>query len=201
MPCAPPFFMRYFILGTGASLNQRDVDMVRGYRVIAINEAYKLAPWADMLYACDMKWWDHYIDDVKATFQGERWSQVQATSRDMQGEIRRHHKRGVHHVISLSEPGFSTTPGTVHTGGSSGYQAIQLAVHRDASEICLLGFDGKPGTFYKERPERFKKHSPYGMWKKRYKEMVELSPVPIYNCTRDTVYSIQRKQLEDAIEG
>jgi hypothetical protein len=40
-------------LGTGPSLTAEDVEAVRGRaKVIAINNAHALAPWADVLYAC-----------------------------------------------------------------------------------------------------------------------------------------------------
>ena len=29
-------------------------------RVIAVNDAWRLAPWADILYACDGRWWRHH---------------------------------------------------------------------------------------------------------------------------------------------
>ena len=42
------------ILGGGFSLTQAQVDHCRGRcRVIAINRAFKLAPWSDWLYGCD----------------------------------------------------------------------------------------------------------------------------------------------------
>src|SRR4051812_2852413 len=42
----------------GPSLTPADVDACQARaRVIAINDAYRLAPWADVLYACDAKWW------------------------------------------------------------------------------------------------------------------------------------------------
>jgi hypothetical protein len=45
-------------IGGGPSLTRDDVDYCRGKAfVIAINDAYKLAPWADALYACDGLWW------------------------------------------------------------------------------------------------------------------------------------------------
>jgi hypothetical protein len=45
-------------LGGGPSLTQAQVDACRGRaHVIAINDAFRLAPWADVLYACDWQWW------------------------------------------------------------------------------------------------------------------------------------------------
>ena len=45
-------------LGCGPSLNADQVVLLRGRaRVIAINDAWRVAPWADVLYGCDGRWW------------------------------------------------------------------------------------------------------------------------------------------------
>ena len=45
-------------LGVGPSLTAAQVAALRGKtRSIAINDAWRLAPWADVLYACDGRWW------------------------------------------------------------------------------------------------------------------------------------------------
>ena len=45
-------------LGGGPSLTAADAAQCRGRaRVIAINDAYRLVPWADLLYFCDYRWW------------------------------------------------------------------------------------------------------------------------------------------------
>lgn len=49
----------FAVLCTGPSLSQAVVDSVRGMRVIAVNNAYEMAPWAEALAANDMAWWKH----------------------------------------------------------------------------------------------------------------------------------------------
>mgnify|MGYP001617909464 CR=1 FL=1 len=48
------------ILGGGPSLTLGQCETVRvaGCRVIAVNNAYELAPWADILYFADRHWWE-----------------------------------------------------------------------------------------------------------------------------------------------
>ena len=42
------------ILATGPSLTPAQAEYAKGKaRVIAVNDAWRLAPWADILYACD----------------------------------------------------------------------------------------------------------------------------------------------------
>jgi hypothetical protein len=46
------------VLAAGRASPPADVEACRGKtRVIAVNDAYRLAPFADVLYACDEKWW------------------------------------------------------------------------------------------------------------------------------------------------
>jgi len=46
-------------LASGPSLTRADVALVRaqGLPTIVVNTTYQMAPWADVLYACDAKWW------------------------------------------------------------------------------------------------------------------------------------------------
>ena len=48
-------------IASGPSLTQEDVDYCRGRgRIYAVNDVYRLAPWADVLFACDLAWWKRY---------------------------------------------------------------------------------------------------------------------------------------------
>ena len=119
-------------LGGGPSLNPKDVDRLKGRtRVIAINDAFKLCPWADVLYACDMRWWAHHEKDalgfagVKVTLDeaaANRWPTLKW-------------------LRNTGQAGLETDPTGLRTGRNGGYQAINLAFHFGASRILLLGYD------------------------------------------------------------
>src|SRR5690349_21512799 len=64
------------ILASGPSMTPKIADLVADWKskagnrkVIAINTTFKLAPWADVLFACDLPWWNHYIEEVRKTFK------------------------------------------------------------------------------------------------------------------------------------
>lgn len=64
--------MIWCILGSGPSLNQADVDLLRGrVYVCAVNNSHRLAPWANILYATDARWWRQYYSETLA-FEGEK---------------------------------------------------------------------------------------------------------------------------------
>ncbi len=120
----------------GPSLTRADVDYCRDhgaqhgpFAAIAVNNAFQLAPWADVLYAADRKWW-HWFKGAP-DFRGlkfalepgaERWS-------------------GVTVLKNTGYDGLELDPGGLRTGGNSGYQAINLAIHLGAARILLLGYD------------------------------------------------------------
>ncbi len=130
----------FVLFGGGPSMSQALVDACRGrrdagqdVRCIAINDAYRLAPWADVLYFCDDKWWRWHhrkIGDWKGLIV-----RLQGGEHDF-GDARIKVLRNLDEKRGLSE-----RRDGLHTGQNSGYQAINLAVHLGARRIVLLGYD------------------------------------------------------------
>ncbi len=124
-------------LGGGPSLTRTDVDRLRGrVRVIAVNDAWRLAPWADVLYGCDWRWWLKHggvpgFKGIKVSLSNSRGHL------DDFPEIRLLENTGVE--------GLEVRRGGLRTGRNGGYQAINLAVHLGARRILLLGYDMKAG--------------------------------------------------------
>lgn len=99
---------------------------------MVINTTFRLAPWADVLYACDEAWWRIYFAEVSKTFPGELWSTSEAAkNRFGTNWIHGHSKLG----------GLSKEKDMIHTGKNSGFQAIGLAHIFGAKRIILVGFD------------------------------------------------------------
>jgi hypothetical protein len=96
-----------------------------------VNNSWRLAPWADVLYACDAKWWRHYGHEVNGEFTGECWT----IDREYQGTP------GMNQIDGVDLPGLSSNPKRIHTGGNGGYQALGLAVLWGVKRIILLGYD------------------------------------------------------------
>lgn len=129
-------------LGTGPSLSEEDVAFVRGKaRVICINNSYKLAPWADVMYAADEKFWGW----VKGApdFSG----------RKITIEPQRKTWPGLEVVRKGDMTGLSHDPAVLNRGYNSGYQAINLAVLMGASTVILLGYDMTGGHYFGRHPD------------------------------------------------
>jgi hypothetical protein len=173
------------ILATGPSLTVDDVEACRGRaRVIAINDAYTLAPWADALYACDAKWW-HWHRGVP-TFTGPKWSLHHSAWTKYETAY-----PDVQRLRNTGAAGLELDPTGLRSGRNSGYQAINLAVHYGAQRIVLLGYDMQPSGgrshFFGEHPNG--QQSPYGMFKQQFATIVKplaKAGVEVVNCTRRT---------------
>lgn len=99
-----------------------------------------MAPWADMLYFADVRWWRWHREreeykrfaGVKVTIDGGDRSAV-----DSEPELFWLHNHG--------GSGISTKPNGLMTGQNGGYQAINIAVLAGAKRVLLLGYDMKLG--------------------------------------------------------
>lgn len=181
-------------LGSGPSLTQADVDMVKGRaRVIAVNDTYKLAPWADVLFAADAKWWGWHKG--VAGFSGEKYAMIRAARRWPNVQILR----------QSGEVGLETAdPTALRTGKNSGYMAVNVAVHKGASRILLLGYDMGGGRqhFFGEHPD--KSRPPFRVCLRNFATLVkplEELGIEIINCTRSTALKcFPQMSLEEALE-
>jgi hypothetical protein len=170
-------------LGGGPSLTVADVEACRGRcPVIAINNAYQLAPWADVLYACDQKWWTWHSG--VPSFKGPKYS-VAASDPVTWPDVQ---------VLQNTGPlGLELEPTGLRTGFNSGYQAINLAVHLGAARILLLGYDLSEGPggrthWHGDHPDR--QPSPYWAMLSAFPSLVEplaAIGVSVINCSRRTV--------------
>lgn len=127
-------------IGGGPSVTQGAVDSVRGRaRVIAVNNAYWLAPWADMLYFADGRWWEWHKDDPRyQAFAGQRVT-IEGTGLNVADP-------DVHFLHNYStttgdQGGLSETPNGLRTGSNGGYQAVNIATLAGTRRILLLGYD------------------------------------------------------------
>lgn len=120
-----------FILGGGPSLKALDINRLKGRRTIAVNNAYKLADWIDVLFFGDCRWLGAHREALL------HWAGLKVTT------CERHiGKPGLKVIKKLNRIiGLSSDPGVVAWNLSSGACAINLAVHFGVKRMVLLGFD------------------------------------------------------------
>lgn len=171
-------------IASGPSLTPEDVDYCRGKaKVYVVNNCYKLAPWADVLYACDGRWWDYHYEDVKQVFKGELWT--------IDFPIAAKYKLNSIGVDNYKP--WSNSPDSIVTGNNSGFQALNLAYAHGAKKIILLGYDMKPRAdgirhWHGNHPRELLQTNPieYTKWVKNFQKASKLIDIPVINCTRDS---------------
>lgn len=181
-------------LGSGPSLTKSDVAYCRGRaRVIAIKDAVRLAPWADVLYGCGADpgdWWKRHGDGLAASVglrytldpNASRWATV---------------------LRNTGPVGLETDPSGVRTGKNSGYQAVNIAVHFGARRIVLLGFDLEGNNhFCGPHPDSYSRPN-YREFAELFDTLVEplrMLGVEVFNASRSTMLTaFPRVPLEEAL--
>lgn len=157
------------LIAGGPSLTTEDVEIVRQarmaerVRVVVVNDAYLLAPWADVHYAGDRRWHAWHTAGIEKPLLGLTAAQVAARWKAFAGQKAAVEwgteyptpqpnaviaDEAVHILGNLHEPyhgeGLSLDPERIVTGRHSGFQALNVAVLAGATRILLLGYDGAP---------------------------------------------------------
>jgi len=134
------------VAGSGPSLTAevaRAVRMARWldrWRVLAVNDAYKVLPFADAMYACDWPWWRKH--DGAKDFKGQRYTShsLDPSLADDKSAVA-HEFPDIKMLPARNGAGFGRDVIHYGIGGSSGFQAVNLAINFGASRIVLVGFD------------------------------------------------------------
>lgn len=148
------------LLGTGPTLSNFDVgQFCNKCHVIAVSDAYKVCPWADILYSCDRSWWE-YHEEKLTEFKGRR------VTLDWDAEQRPYPGAEALMAVPKTRRGFSMEKGVVYMGHNSGFQALQLAAQL-SGRVYMAGFDmGITGNthFFGEHPPELTTGSDYALF-------------------------------------
>ncbi len=140
-------------IATGPSLTAEQVETVRqsGAATIVVNDAYLMAPFADLAYFADTKWWNWHKDRPEwKAFAGQRCTiNVSPCAEKEVLVLERSWKPNV--VLSAD-------PREIATGSHSGFQALNIAFLAGANPIVLLGYDcrsqGDKHHFFGAHPDK-----------------------------------------------
>lgn len=186
----------WVLLASGPSLTAADVDLCCGRaKVMAINDSWRMAPWADALYAADPEWWKYHggVPD----FAGQKWTQSKEAA----------DKWGLFWIPGKRLDGLSLDPRLIHYGSNSGYQALNLAIHFGARRIILLGYDmqqtGGKSHWHGDHPGPLNRVADYSHFIKKFQTAVpdlDRAGIRVVNCSRETALDcFERRKLKDVI--
>ncbi len=186
---------RCIVAASGPSLTRDVIRTVRdaiGWRVIAVNNAYQVLPRADALYACDWGWWQHHNfaqDFLGLKFTSHGFDVGLCDDKSQVGA----EKYGIRLIQATFAKGKGFGVDCLHYGnpGSSGFQAVNLALLLGATQVALVGFDmrivdGK-SHYFGEHPDHLKRCDALG-----YRHMADAYPPDerIVNCTPDSTLKV-----------
>lgn len=150
-----------FIIAGGPSVAGEDVSRLQGRRVIVVNSSYAVAPFADILFFGDSRWWIEHRARL-AGFAGR----MVTCSNGARGD------RLLHLRKVRPPPGITFDPGAVAMSRTSLQGAMNVAVHLGVARIVLIGADMQPA-----RDGRSHHHQPHpwpvrtGCWAEQMKDL------------------------------
>lgn len=159
----------------------REVSGVEGRAVICTNTSFRLAPWADVLFAMDRAWWYEHMPEVKRRFSGE--------------------------LAALNQAAHDVVPWRIKDYRNSGAAAVALAIKRGASRVILLGYDlqytGGRRHWHGDHPACLGNADRITTWPAQFARLRQDYPsIDIINCSRETALTVfPRADLQVTLDG
>lgn len=184
-----------YIVGGGPSLKGFDWNRLKGKKVIAINRAFEVLPFADVLYWTDSRFYRWYRSEIN------RFTGLKFTCRSF------HDKPSDVTLLKANNAmTIDTRPSYISHGNNSGYGAINLAIKLGAKKIYLLGYDmhSTPNaSHWHSGYESTHRHDIYEKMMKYFdaipKELERLN-IECYNANIKSQLNVFRKcSIDDAI--
>ena len=214
------------LIAGGPSLTREHVELVRGarevdrVRVIGINDAYLIAPWADVIYAADSKWHKWHAAGIDKPKLGMiaaevrlRWSAYMGQKCSIENSLGGIEDPNVHilrnkygdsnHGAELSLDSERLAPGR-----HSGFQALNLAVLAGCKRVLLLGYDAKDSHegdkhWHGDHPSQ-SNTSVYALMRQAFslaERGLKAAGVSVINCSpHSAIDTFPKIDLQDALE-
>jgi len=204
-------------IASGPSTTEEDLHRVKshGIKAIVVNDMYLVAPWADVVYFADCRWWEWHHNGV-----AKKWDWMEFTAEEQRAAFGAFAGQkctiantgmlvGDPEVFMLKNGGhlgLSESKDALFTGSNSGYQAINLACLAGAKKILLLGYDL---GFHKNRSHSHNGHpikntsaAHYSGWASNFFSLVEPLErlgIEVINCSRQTTLKAFRREALESI--
>jgi hypothetical protein len=198
-----PRWRECIVAASGPSLTPEVAELCQrsGLPIVAVSDAYKLFPDAEILYSCDADWW--FVHNGCPGFAGEKWSSHGDEKENNKAEAQQ--RCGLKLIQGKQADGFSLNPSFIHYGCTSGFQAINLAILFGAKRIVLVGFNmqavGRRSHFFGDHPPSLR-HGDLRTFLPWFDTAAQRLPpdIEIINATPDSALrSFKMMRLEDAL--
>lgn len=194
-----------FVLGNGPSLGlvKNFAEGFKKMHVIAVNSAFLIGDFVDVLFFGDAKWYWWNREEVQK-FNGLKFTLNICRNKDKSLE----NEKKIHILKSGGLRGIHTDPQCLCWNRSSGGAAVNLAYHLGAGKIVLIGFDMRrinskknffPNPQEDTKPDPYRRMSDYNIWSQVKKSADKLG-IKIVNATPNSQLSvIKRVELEQIL--
>lgn len=189
------------VVCSGRSARLAPIDLAKGrFRVVTVNESWRLAPWADVAYGCDWPWWAHR-GPTPEQFPGLRVVGRRPSDSEARHQLNAAQRDYMAELLSLPvssderrEPPFLPMEGPVTGGGMSGFQVVGRLVQAKVARILLVGVDCTPGHWHGQHshpngsnppPSRLKAW--VAQWTSAAPELGRLG-VEVINCNPESMF-------------
>lgn len=169
-------------IASGPSLRGEDCHVARSHAdwLIAVNDSWRRAPFADAIYAGDFGWWRDHLSEVPAHLQ--RWT----CSESAAYRYKLHHHRVAGRGLY-----------------NSGQRAIELCLAKGFERILLLGFDCSVARGTHWHGDHASGKNPDAArcreWQAQF-AAIDAGRAQILNCSRETAMTaFPRMDLEAAL--
>lgn len=191
------------LVASGPSAKDAPLDLARGKaRFIAVNDSWKLAPWADALYACDAAWWRH--NEGCPEFRGLKMCIDRAAARGNEWGVR------ILDCFKKSDLLYPDRGSPIGWGGNSGFGALNIAVQAGAKKICLVGVDMTVSYgehWHGRHPAGLHNPNPYNVfrWRRAFEgavRVLEQAGVTVINCSPiSALQKYPKMTLQEALQA
>ena len=187
------------IVGGGPSLVGFDFERLRGgAHVLAIKSLIDTMPWADACFGQGM--WLDRLENLQSRIY---WALPED---QMAGAP---HAKNITFLRRLDGQDVSENPSEVYGGGTSGFGAMQICIHKRAKRVVLFGFDydgaydnGSPDKHAQKK--RAQSEANWKVWAAHFGVYVphlnRLGISVVNACPTSSIACFQKVTLDDGVE-
>lgn len=187
------------LVATGPTLTDDDARLVDKYRrhvwLLGCNDAYRMFPDLNVLYACDPQWWNYHGEACRR-LPAQKWTQDEGAATA--------HK--LNHIPGEYEVNLSTNADKIHFGNNSGYQLINLAYLMGIRHMMLIGYTmrvtlatgEKKQHFFGPHPAAMRNIGDYTQFVSQF-NTIKVKDLEIINCTPESAVNCFPKETLEAV--
>jgi hypothetical protein len=194
------------VVGGGPSLKGFDFEALRGATVLAVKGTIFDIPWADAGFGLDTPRYSEWRDRLERLPGRVYWAVAESQLAKVGPP-----PRNVVFLKRFDGERLSDDPGVIYSGGTSGFGALQVCLHKRARRIVLFGYDYEGnydslfGFRHNDRFYNKKRRQSYANWRNwaanfRAFKAVEERGIEVVNaCPDSQIESFRKVSLREGL--